>query len=447
MSPLTLDDIRPCLEGTIPAQIATCAADGTPNVAYLSQVYYVDPGHVALSFQFFNKTRQNILANPEAQLLLLDPQTFAFRRLHIRYLHTQTEGPVFESMRAQLAGIASHTGMAEVFELKGADIYAVQAIEPVAGDTLPPPAPRRGLLGAARRGGEQLAQCRSLDEALAAVVRTLAQDLAIEHALVLLLDAAQQRLYTVASHGYARSGVGSEIALGQGVIGMAAQARTPVRISHFTTASLYSHTVRQALADSGGLPAGTDIPYPGLPQPQSQMAVPLLAAGRLLGVVFVESAQESRFGFEDEDVLVSLATHLATTIALLQLGADAAGGPASAAHGGRPPAVQGLLRAHRYRSNHSVFLNGSYLIKGVAGAIFWKLLHEYLQRGRTDFTNRELRLDAAIGLPDVVDNLEARLILLERRLAEQPLPVRIEKTGRGQFRLCVGMRVECSEAD
>ncbi|MGE8317389.1 MAG: GAF domain-containing protein [Comamonas sp.] len=447
MSPLTLDDIRPCLEGTIPAQIATCAADGTPNVAYLSQVYYVDPGHVALSFQFFNKTRQNILANPEAQLLLLDPQTFAFRRLSIRYLRTQTEGPVFESMRAQLAGIASHTGMAEVFELKGADIYAVQAIEPVAGETLAPPPPRRGLLGAARRGGEQLAQSRSLDEALAAVVRTLAQDLAIEHALVLLLDAAQQRLYTVASHGYARSGVGSEIALGQGVIGMAAQARTPVRISHLTTASLYSHTVRQALADSGGLPAGTDIPYPGLPQPQSQMAVPLLAAGRLLGVVFVESAQESRFGFEDEDVLVSLATHLATTIALLQLGADAAGGPASAAHSGRPPAVQGLLRAHRYRSNHSVFLNGSYLIKGVAGAIFWKLLHEYLQRGRTDFTNRELRLDAAIGLPDVVDNLEARLILLERRLAEQPLPVRIEKTGRGQFRLCVGMRVECSEAD
>lgn len=39
MSAVTLDDIRPCLEGTIPAMIATCAPDGTPNVAYLSQVY------------------------------------------------------------------------------------------------------------------------------------------------------------------------------------------------------------------------------------------------------------------------------------------------------------------------------------------------------------------------------------------------------------------------
>ena len=149
MNPLALDDIRLCLEGIIPAIIATCAADGTPNVAYLSQVYYVDPGHVALSFQFFNKTRQNILANPDATLLLLDPHTFAFYRLGIRYLHTQTEGPVFESMRAQLAGIASHSGMADVFELKGADLYAVRGIEPVPGDSLPPPPPRRGLLGAA----------------------------------------------------------------------------------------------------------------------------------------------------------------------------------------------------------------------------------------------------------------------------------------------------------
>ena len=73
----------------------------------------------------------------------------------------------------------------------------------------------------------------------------------------------------------------------------------------------------------------------------------------------------------------------------------------------------------------------------MAGAIFWKLLQDYLRHGRTAFTNRELRLDPGIGLPDVVDNLEARLILLERRLAEQPLPLRIEKTGRGQFRLHV----------
>jgi predicted pyridoxine 5'-phosphate oxidase superfamily flavin-nucleotide-binding protein len=129
-----LADIRPCLEGAIPAVMATCAADGTPNVAYISQVTFVDERHVALSFQFFNKTRQNILANPRASVLLLHPQTAAYFRLHIRYLRTETEGPLFEGMKAQLAGIASHSGMQDVFLLRGSDVYAVEEVEAVPGE-------------------------------------------------------------------------------------------------------------------------------------------------------------------------------------------------------------------------------------------------------------------------------------------------------------------------
>jgi adenylate cyclase len=82
-----------------------------PNVAYISQVYYVDERHVALSFQFFNKTRQNIFVNPFATVLLVDPRTAQFYRLQLRYQRTEAEGPVFEGMKAQLPGIASHAGM------------------------------------------------------------------------------------------------------------------------------------------------------------------------------------------------------------------------------------------------------------------------------------------------------------------------------------------------
>jgi len=71
---ITLDAIRSCLEGVVPSLIATCAPDGTPNVAYLSQVHYVDRDHVALSFQFFNKTRENVLANPRAAVQVVDPK-------------------------------------------------------------------------------------------------------------------------------------------------------------------------------------------------------------------------------------------------------------------------------------------------------------------------------------------------------------------------------------
>ena len=44
MTRITLDSIRSCLEGVIPSSIATCSEDGTPNVALLSQVHYVDQG-------------------------------------------------------------------------------------------------------------------------------------------------------------------------------------------------------------------------------------------------------------------------------------------------------------------------------------------------------------------------------------------------------------------
>lgn len=435
----SLHAIRPCLEGAIPAIAATCDPDGTPNVAYISQVVYVDEAHVALSFQFFNKTRQNILRNPHATVLVLDPVTARFYRLHLRYERTEDSGPVFESMRAQLAGIASHAGMAEVFELKGADIYAVERIEAVAGDSLPPPPPRTGLLHALRACSEHIARSASLEDLLQGALAGLQRHLGIAHAMVLLLDAGTAQLYTVASCGYATSGVGSEIRLGQGVIGMAARERTPVRISHMTNAALYSHAIRESL-DAHAVPGapplrGVDIPYPGLPEPHSQVAVPLLSAGRLLGVLFAESPEDMRFGFEEEDLLVTLAGQLAAAIELLQAAPEAPEPPPATA--AAAPVSGTALRVRHFAANDSVFINDDYLIKGVAGAIVWKLLRDHQQTGRVDFTNRELRLDPALRLPEVADNLEARLLLLQRRLQENSPHLRIERTGRGRFRLCV----------
>jgi hypothetical protein len=93
------------------------------------------------------------------------------------------------------------------------------------------------------------------------------------------------------------------------------------------------------------------------------------------------------------------------------------------------------LPVRYYPANNSVFLGDDYLIKGVAGAIFWRLLSLYVDEQRREFSNRELRIDPALKLPELDDNLEARLILLQRRLAERSRDILLEKSGRGRLRL------------
>jgi hypothetical protein len=439
--PLSIDPLRPCLEGTIPAVIATCASDGTPNVAFLSQVEYVDSQHLALSFQFFNKTRRNVLANPHVEMLVIHPRTGGLWRLQAHYLRTETEGPLFERMKAKLAGIASQSGMADVFRLLGSDVYRVEAIEEVtrAEHELPPEPCNR--LAALRRASERLAACGDLASLFETTFDVLAEGFGVTHAMLLLPDDAGQKLYTVASRGYEASGVGSEIPLGVGVIGVAAQARTAIRINHMTLAYGYSRAIRErmrALGQAGSLEA--EIDFPGLPEPHSQLALPLDCCAGSTGVLFVESMEDLRFGWDDEDALAAIAHQVGMMMRALQGTADA---PSSACEACEPasaepakPIAQGKpLRVRHFEADGSVFLDNDYLIKGVAGRIVWHLLNAHEREGRREFSNRELRLAGSIGLPELGDNLEARLHLLTRRLDERAAPVRLARTGRGRFRI------------
>ncbi|WP_439859279.1 GAF domain-containing protein [Pseudomonas sp. MBLB4136] len=431
----SLDAIRPCLEGAVPAAIATCDAAGTPNVTLVSQVHYVDPNHVALSFQFFNKTRENILANPQVTVFLLHPQTSARYRLALLYRRTETEGPLFESMKAKLAGIASHTGMSGVFRLLGADVYQVLDIEHVAGEEVPPAQCAPCHIARLRQLSQRLAACGDLAGLLEQCLAGLASLLEMPQAMVLLLDSQGQKLFTVASHGYPLSGIGSEFPLGRGIIGVAAQFRTPVRIAHMASEYAYSRAIHEHLAEAGaGDRLETEIPFPGLAEPHSQLSVPILAAGRLLGVLHVEHAEPHRFGYDEEDCLMALASLLGASILALQQAADS---PLEEGEGAPAPApLLGVpLTVRYYPANSSVFLGEDYLIKGVAGAIFWRLLSLHVEERRSEFSNRELRVDPALKLPELDDNLEARLILLQRRLAERSRDIILEKCGRGRLRL------------
>ncbi len=102
-----LESLASCFQGILPAHLFTCSSDGLPNAAYLSHVDYVDPHHVALSFQFFNKSRRNIAENPHALVLVTDPDTGQGWQLRLRYLRSETAGPLFDRMALRIEAIAS----------------------------------------------------------------------------------------------------------------------------------------------------------------------------------------------------------------------------------------------------------------------------------------------------------------------------------------------------
>lgn len=435
----TLREVRRLLEGVIPPAMCTVDAAGVPHVSYLSHAEYVDDEHVALTYQFFNRTRSNLMATGRAALMIEDPVTGVGVVLHLRHQRTETEGPIFERLRAKLAGIAAHTGMEKVFHLRGADICRVESLrklEPLR--PMPAVAPRCDLAAGVRRLGEQMAEATDLGGLLQALCDGLPRELRITHAIVWMLDESGQNLYTLASVGYDQAGSGAELPLADtGLVGIALRENVPIRIGHMSNMVSYGRSWR-AKVEQLGLQAtlAEAIPLPGLAQPRSQLAVPLRARGRSVGVLLVESAHDQFFGYDDEDALSAVGAQLAQGLAALHAAELAEAPSRTTPVAAQAPAEQAPVRIRHFAFDHSVFVNDQYLIKGVAGAIVAKLVRDQIASGRDAFSTRELRLAAdELRLPDVQDNLGVRLLMLERRLAERDFGLRIERCGRGQYRL------------
>ena len=257
-------------------------------------------------------------------------------------------------------------------------------------------------------------------------------------------------LVTIASRGYPESGVGAEVRVGEGIVGMVAEARKPIRISGLIRQMLYAYAVHKRVSEQGLHPPERRIALPGLAAPDSQLGVPLLNRGDLIGVLCIESEMPYRFHEEDKASIELLGSYLAIAIhsMLLQERSESLAEPAvtPASHAADRPALPRSRKSRvrevaYYCADECILVDGEYLIRSLPAKILWKLLNARQSDRRVEFTNRELRLDKSLNLPEWKDNLESRLLLLRRRLEQKCPDLRIVPKARGRFTLELGCDV------
>jgi GAF domain len=276
-----------------------------------------------------------------------------------------------------------------------------------------------------------------LDARLTVALASLAELFDVRHTM-LFVPAGDDGLTTIASHGYPPGGVGASVSIGQGLVGTAAERRRTLRVTNLQRGLSMVRAIYHAPSPSQG--EIRDIPFVGIVNSQSQLAVPLTVADQLLGVLYAEDTQPGAFSHDHEYVVEIVAHALARDLAseseaTVQQDASVAA-----------PAGEGPLQVQYYQADSSVFFDGEYVIKSLPGSILYRLLHDHVESGRVDFTLKELRLDPVLQNHIGRDNLDARLILLRRRLQERFPFVRITRTGRGRFRLELDRRAVLQRA-
>ncbi|WP_262028321.1 GAF domain-containing protein [Microvirga sp. Mcv34] len=262
------------------------------------------------------------------------------------------------------------------------------------------------------------------------VLDGLSERFGYKNILLLLLDGGREVLITRGSRGYDQTSAGSEVRLGDGLIGVVASDGRFVNASDPDHGSQPAEDIHSG-PDGGG--ARAEAARPSAPNPLSRIGVPMIVQGKVTGVLFAESRERFAFGADDQAVMTIIACQAGASLALAE--GPAAGGHAAETRKPFDHSAERVFRVSHHTLDDSVFIDNEYLIKGVAGRLLMFMLDLHQREGRVEFTNRELRLSATMRLPEVKDNLDTRLLLLRRRLEDKGAPIRLVRVGRGRIRL------------
>lgn len=142
--------------------------------------------------------------------------------------------------------------------------------------------------------GEQINSTLDLDELLRRIAEIVKRAMDYEVFAILLLNEKTQELRVHFSLGHPKDTVRNlRIKVGEGIVGRAAQTRRSVVVNDVTSDPTY---------------------IPSLPSIRSEMAVPLIFKGRLIGIIDLESPQPDYFNDSHVSLLELLASRMAFAI-------------------------------------------------------------------------------------------------------------------------------------
>ena len=154
-----------------------------------------------------------------------------------------------------------------------------------------------------------------LEEIYDIALRTMDELFEFHHAIILLVEPGGATLRVVASRGYENQAVGGRARIGTGVIGVVAKNRKMLYVNNLGQQRAYAAAQRRQMMKAGrGEELGDAVPVPGLPNAESQIAIPLLIRDDLIGVFSIESPVRYTFSEHDRGLVSIVANQIASAI-------------------------------------------------------------------------------------------------------------------------------------
>ena len=164
------------------------------------------------------------------------------------------------------------------------------------------------------RVASQISKTLNLDAIAKTMLISMEEYFGFKHSMILLLDGSESVLKVIATHGYKKEGIGAEVKIGVGVIGMVAKKKKLMRMANLGAQKQYMQAIKQQIQPSEETVVVDVTSLPGLKNAESQVAIPMLMEDELIGVFSVESDQVNIFDKSDELIIKILANQTANAL-------------------------------------------------------------------------------------------------------------------------------------